>query len=125
EDQGRRAGYARYVLALAGRENVPVAAGADVRLGRSRLWGGFPPEERYWPEPVQPAPGPLDAALDLLKQSIEQGAIVVGIGPFTNLALLEQREPGILRRATLYLMGGSIKPAPPGFPAWDYTMDYN
>jgi purine nucleosidase len=125
EDRGRRAGYARYVLALAGRNGVPVAAGADVRDGCFRLEAGLPPEERYWPEPVPPAPGPVEAALDLLKHSIERGAIVVGIGPFTNLSLLERRYPGILGRATLCLMGGSINPAPPTFPAWDYRMDYN
>ncbi|MBI4499195.1 MAG: nucleoside hydrolase [Chloroflexi bacterium] len=126
EHQGKRAGYARYALALAGRNEVPVAAGAEVGLGCFRLQDyGFPPEERYWPEPVTPAPGPLEAALDLLKQSIELGAIVVAIGPFTNLVLLERRSPGVLRHATLCLMGGSITPAPPGFPAWDYEMDFN
>ena len=30
ENGGRRAGYARYALGLAGRSDVPVAAGADV-----------------------------------------------------------------------------------------------
>lgn len=125
EDQGKRAGYARHVLALAGRHDLPVAAGADVRLGYCRLAAGLPPEARYWPEPVRPAPGPIEVALDLLKQSIEQGATIVGIGPFTNLSLLERRHPGILRHATLCLMGGSIRPAPPTFPAWDHTMDYN
>jgi inosine-uridine nucleoside N-ribohydrolase len=125
EDQGKRAGYARYALAVAQRPEVPVAAGADLRLGYCQLPAGLPTEERYWPEPVPPAPGPLDAALDLLEQSIEQGALVVAIGPFTNLALLERRSPGTLRRATLYLMGGSIVPAPSTVPAWDYKMDYN
>lgn len=125
EDAGERAGYARYALALAERNEVPVAAGADVRLGCFRLEAGLPPEERYWPEPVRPSPGPIEAALELLKRSIERGAIIVGIGPFTNLSLLERRYPGILRHATLCLMGGSINPAPPTFPAWDYQMDYN
>ncbi len=126
EDQGKRAGYTRYAMALAGRREVPVAAGADVRLGCYRLREyALPLEERYWPERVAPAPGPLDAALDLLQQSLERGAILVGVGPFTNLSLLERRSPGVLRHATLYLMGGSITPAPPGFPAWDYEMDFN
>lgn len=126
EDHGKRAGYARYALAQAGRSEVPVAAGADVGLGSFRLREyGFPSEERYWPDPVLPAPGPLEAALDLLQHSIEQDAIVVAIGPFTNLSLLERRSPGVLRHATLCLMGGSITPAPPGFPAWDYKMDFN
>jgi purine nucleosidase len=125
EDHGKRAGYARHVLGLAERIDIPVAAGAELRLGYCRLPAGLPPEESYWPEPVPPAPGPIQAALDLLKESIERGAIIVGIGPFTNLSLLERREPGILRRATLCLMGGSIHPVPSTFPAWDYQMDYN
>jgi inosine-uridine nucleoside N-ribohydrolase len=45
-------------------------------------------------------------ALLLLERSIEQGATVAAIGPFTNLALLEQRSPGILRDTHLFLMGG-------------------
>ena len=125
EDEGRRAGFVRRTLEVAGRSEVPVAAGADLRLGRFKLPAELPAEARYWPTPVPAAPGPLDAALDLLKQSIEQQALVVGIGPFTNLALLEERQPGILRRARLYLMGGKVHPAPAGFPDWPPEMDYN
>jgi inosine-uridine nucleoside N-ribohydrolase len=45
DDQGKRAGYGRYALALAGRENIPVAAGADVSLGCYGRWQpGFPDE---------------------------------------------------------------------------------
>lgn len=125
ENEGRRAGYARYVLDLAGRAQVPVAAGAKASHPRFRAPYGLPPELRYWPEPIQPRPGPIDAALDLIEQSVGQGATVIGIGPFTNLALAEERSPGLLARATLCLMGGHVRPVPPGFPAWDSTMDFN
>jgi inosine-uridine nucleoside N-ribohydrolase len=125
EDEGRRAGFVRRALELAGRSEVPVAAGADLRLGRFKLPADLPSEARYWPTPVTPAPGPLGAALDLLQRSIDQQAVVVGIGPFTNLALLEQREPGILQRTRLYLMGGKVHPAPAGYPDWPPEMDYN
>ncbi len=125
EDEGRRAGFARRALEVAGRADVPVAAGADLRLGRFKLPAFLPVEARYWPSAVPPLPGPLDAALDLLKQSIDQQAVVVGIGPFTNLALLEERYPGILGQTRLYLMGGKIYPAPSGFPDWPPEMDYN
>jgi purine nucleosidase len=125
EDNGKRVGYAGYALALAERGEVPVAAGADLGLGCFKLEAGLPPEERYWPEPVGPSPGPIEAALDLLKQSVEQKAIIIGIGPFTNLSLLERSYPGILRHAKLYLMGGQIRPAPATFPAWSQEMDYN
>ena len=125
EHAGKRAGYARYALALAGRTDVPVRAGADAGLDGFMLPTGLPPEDRYWPDPVPPAPGPVEAALDLLEHSIRSGATIVAIGPFTNLSLLERRRPGALRDAHLFLMGGHILSTRPGLPAWTYETDYN
>src|SRR6185437_4266293 len=125
EDQGRRAGYVRYVLRLAGREEIAIAAGADVSLGCYRVRPGLPDEAAYWPEPIPPAPPSLDQALSLLKESIEQGAIIVAIGPYTNLALLEKRSPGLLRHARLTLMGGYVFPPREGFPPWGNDTDWN
>lgn len=125
EHQGKRAGYTRYALALADREDIPVAAGADVSLDCYRSWQGLPDEDAYWPEPIPPIPTSLDEALSLLKNSIEQGAIIAAIGPLTNLALLEKRSPGILRKARLYIMGGYVFPPREGFPAWGNDMDWN
>jgi inosine-uridine nucleoside N-ribohydrolase len=125
DDQGRRAGYTRYALRLAGREDIAVAAGADVSLDCYRVRPGLPDENVYWPEPVPPAPTPLEQALSLLECSIEQGAIIVAIGAYTNLALLEKRAPGTLRRAKLYLMGGYVFPPREGFPPWGNDMDWN
>jgi inosine-uridine nucleoside N-ribohydrolase len=79
----------------------------------------------YWPEPILPAPTPLDQALSLLEHSIEQGAIIAAIGAYTNLALLEKRSPGILNRAKLFLMGGYVFPPREGFPPWGNNMDWN
>ncbi|HEX5166880.1 MAG TPA: nucleoside hydrolase [Thermomicrobiales bacterium] len=125
DEDGRRAGYARYVLGLAGRGEIPVAAGADVASGSFRWRPTYPPEDAFWPEPVVPAPGPLDAALELLRQSIDAGAIVIGIGPYTNLALLDRRSPGILRQTDLYLVGGFIYPPRPTRSHWGNDVDYN
>lgn len=125
DDQGKRAGYVRYALGLAGREDIAVAAGADVSLGCYRSRPGFPEEDVYWPEPIPPAPTSLDQALSLLERSIEQDAIIAAIGPYTNLALLEKRSPGILRCARLYLMGGYVFPPREGFPPWGNDMDWN
>lgn len=123
--QGRRAGYARYVLDLMERDDIPCAAGADVAGGYYRYELGYPPDEENWPEPIAPRPGPPEQDIELLKRSIEQGAIIVGIGPLTNLMLLEQAYPGLLRQADLYLMGGYVFDVPAGYPLWNREDDYN
>jgi inosine-uridine nucleoside N-ribohydrolase len=125
EAGGRRAGYVGYALRRAGRGDIPVAAGADVADGHYRYRPGYPPEPEFWPEPVAPAPGPPEAALTLLKRSIEQGAAIVGIGPCTNLALLDRRYPGLLRQTSVYLVGGYVAPPRPSRAPWGNDMDYN
>jgi purine nucleosidase len=126
EANGRRAGYVRYILGLGERNNIPVAAGADVSQGFYRYAElGYPEEERYWPEQIGPLPNALDDAIHLLKQSVEQGATIIAIGPFTNLFLLNLQYPGILMGANLFLMGGYIYPVRPGFPNWGNEMDWN
>ncbi len=125
DEAGRRAAYARYALDLVGRSDIPVFAGADVALGVYRERLTYPDETQYWPQAVERRPAPHDLALDALARSIEAGATVVAIGPFTNLALLERRAPGIVRSANLVLMGGSVFPIRKGYPAWGNEWDYN
>ncbi len=125
DEGGRRAGYVHHVLQLAGRHEIPVAAGADFASGRYRWRPTYPPEDAFWPDPVAPAPGPLDAALSLLQQSIEAGALVIGIGPCTNLALLDEREPGALCEASVTLVGGYVQPPRPTRSRWGNDTDYN
>jgi purine nucleosidase len=125
DDAGRRAGYVRYVLDLMKRTTIPIAAGADVASGYYRYALEYPPAEANWPEPIPPQPGSPDQALALLKSSIEQGAIIVGIGPWTNFMLLEQAYPGMLKRANLFLMGGYVFDIPSGYPQWRKEDDYN
>ena len=125
DEGGRRCGYVKYALALAGRSDVPVAAGADVSLGCFRDRPGYPNDADYWPEPVAPSPNPLDDAFDLLTRSIESGATVVGVGPYTNLAWLDRARPGLLAATPLYLMGFHVHPVPAGFPRWEIDTDYN
>ena len=126
EANGRRAGYVRHALDLENKENIPVAAGADVSQGYYRYPEfGYPDEERYWSQKIIPRPNPLEDALHLLKQSIDQNAIIIAIGPFTNLYLLDLKFPGILQRANLFLMGGYVYPIRAGFPGWGNDMDWN
>ena len=60
------------------------------------------------------------ASVALLAASVQAGATLVGIGPATNLARLEERSPGSLRTARVVLMGGW--PMPPAGPGTDHNV---
>ena len=119
---GRRAGMTAWALRLAGQAGVPVVAGAEGTLSEPMAPFDFPD---YWPEPVRPRPAPPGAALDLLAASAEAGAVLVAVGPYTNLALVEAARPGLLGRSRVVLMGGHVPAAPPGFPSLGPDDDFN
>lgn len=125
EIRGRRAGQVKYVLDLEGRSGVPVAAGAEISQGFYPYELGLPPEERYWTNSIAPLPTASERAVELLKNSIEQGAIIIGLGPLSNLYLLETKYSGILRDARLFLMGGYAYPPREGYPQWGDEDDFN
>ncbi len=125
DDKGKRTGYTRYALNAAGRNDIPVAAGADVSGGFYRYELGLPQESKYWPEPVPPSPNPPEKAIELLKKSVEQGATIIGIGPYTNLHLLDAQYPGILKNTELFLMGGYVYPPRTGYPQREMNSDFN
>jgi purine nucleosidase len=119
---GMRAAMVEYTLDLCGRNDVPVVAGAEGSLG------GYADPYRlpdYWPEPIDPRPARPGEALDLLAASVERGAGIVAIGPYTNLALLEAARPGVLRSVPVTVMGGSVHSPGPGLPPWGWDQDYN
>ena len=119
---GIRAGMTAYALGLAGRDDVPVAAGAEGSLGGYFIPLEFPD---VWPDPIEPAPSPPGAAIELLEANVAAGATVVAIGPFTNLAMFEAARPGALAEIPLVLMGGWITPPLPGYPAWVSEQEVN
>jgi purine nucleosidase len=122
--RGGRAAFVRHALRLAGREDVPVASGAFGFVGGFEHEPGVQ-DERYWPglEAVQAtAPG---AALDLLLESAAAGAMVVAIGPYTNLAVAEAMRPGVLGATEVVVMGGNTRMAATGLPQWAANWDYN
>lgn len=122
---GMRAGLTSFALRLAGRADIPLKAGAEGSIAGFRGPAGLPEQSKYWPEPIEPLPSRPGEALDLLLASVDQGATVVAIGPWTNLAMLEAARPGSLRRANVVVMGGHIRPVRSGFPEWVHDMDYN
>jgi pyrimidine-specific ribonucleoside hydrolase len=105
------------VLHLAGRSDVPVAAGAAESLvhpqperaghvhGRSGLGGVELP-----PSPAAVDPRPAVVALAELLLASEEPVTVAAIGPWTNVALLLATHPDAAARiGRLVLMGGSAR----------------
>jgi purine nucleosidase len=119
---GRRAGYVGHCLSLAGRDDIPLEAGAEVSLTTGLR---ADPVAVYWPVDVAPRRCRAGAALDLLRTSIARDAAVVAIGPYTNLAELELEEPGRLREVSVIVMGGWVDPPAPGLPRWGPERDWN
>lgn len=122
---GQRAGCANRVLQLAGRRDIPLAAGAEASLTTGRRFPSTWDDDRYWPDPVVPLPSPPGAALDLLADSIDQDATIVAIGAYTNLALLSTARPGMLAGVDVVAMGGWLAPPRTGLPQWGPEMDWN
>ncbi|HUJ91816.1 MAG TPA: nucleoside hydrolase, partial [Gaiellaceae bacterium] len=100
------------VLELAGRTDVPVAAGADRPLERRLRTAAHVHGESGLDGPDLPEPTtqPLDVhAVDLLAELIEPGVVLVPTGPLTNVALLLQGHPGVRDRLDrIVWMGGAI-----------------
>jgi purine nucleosidase len=119
---GVRAACARHCLSLVGRD-IPVVAGAESSMTTGRRSDPFT-DERYWPA-LDPRPSPAGAALELLRSSIDTGATVIAIGPYTNLAKLEQLWPGALGQAQIVVMGGWTEPPADGLPPWGAERDWN
>lgn len=104
------------VLTLAGRADVPVAAGAPRPLVRSQphraayVHGDDGVRGADLPEPA--APADPRHAVDLMAGTIAASAepvTLVAIGPLTNVALLYARHPDVAARLDrLVVMGGSI-----------------
>ncbi|MGH3049080.1 MAG: nucleoside hydrolase [Gaiellaceae bacterium] len=100
------------VLEVAGRTEIPVAAGADAPLRRALRTAAHVHGESGLDGPVLPEPSarPVDAhAADFLAELIEPGVVLVPTGPLTNVALLLERHPDVRERLeTIVWMGGSI-----------------
>jgi purine nucleosidase len=119
---GRRAGFTEYALGIAGRDDVPVCAGAAGSLAGLFAPLAFPD---YWPEDIRPSPSSPGEATEVLEASAESGATIVAVGPFTNLALLEAARPGLLASTDVVVMGGHVTTPRDGLPQWSVHDDFN
>ena len=100
------------VLDLAGRDDIPVAAGAGRPLERDLRTAASVHGETGMDGPalVPPSRDPLaEHAVDLLAERIEPGMVLVPTGPLTNVALLVERHPeAVARLERVVWMGGAI-----------------
>jgi inosine-uridine nucleoside N-ribohydrolase len=100
------------MLELAGRTDVPVAAGADAPLRRPlRVAANVHGESGLdGPDLPEPTTRPVDAhAADFLAGLLEPGVVLVPTGPLTNVALLLERHPDVKERLDrIVWMGGAI-----------------
>jgi pyrimidine-specific ribonucleoside hydrolase len=100
------------VLELAGRTEIPVAAGADAPLRRTlRTAANVHGESGLdGPELPEPTTAVVDGpATELLDRLLEPGVVLVPTGPLTNVALLLERHPDVRERLErIVWMGGAI-----------------
>jgi len=100
------------VLELAGRADIPVAAGADRPLVRELRTAAHVHGETGLDGPDLPEPTtkPVDAhAVDLLADLLEPGVVLVPTGPLTNVASLLESRPDFRKRLErIVWMGGAI-----------------
>lgn len=99
------------VLEVAGRTDVPVAAGADAPLRRPLRTAAHVHGESGLDGPAigEPSAQPVGAhAVELLAEAIEPGLVLVPTAPLTNVALLLERHPDVRDRLDeIVWMGGA------------------
>ena len=114
---GERARFARYLLDLVGRTDVQVVAGSD--LGNSRMWvidGLCPAEVPRQGTDVVGAVSELCTATD--------GRIRwVGMGPLSNLAMLQTQQPELVSQLVVTQMGGAINYRDPTRAEHNFRVD--
>jgi len=99
-------------LELAGRSEIPVAAGADAPLRRVLRTAAHVHGESGLdgPELSEPSTRPVRVhAADFLAEVIEPGVVLVPTAPLTNVALMLERHPDVRDRLErIVWMGGAI-----------------
>src|SRR5690348_5317532 len=99
-------------LEIAGRPDIPVAAGADAPLQRELRTAAHVHGETGLDGPELPDPSAepvAENAADFLAELIEPGVVLVPTAPLTNIALLFERHPEVRERVErIVWMGGAI-----------------
>jgi purine nucleosidase len=103
------------ILSFLGRHDIPVYGGAGRPLVREAIYATDVHGPEGMGEALLPDPGTLPAGdgIEFLVEAISahpDEITLIATGPLTNLALAEERSPGILGRLNrLIVMGGAIE----------------
>lgn len=126
DDKGLRAGAVKQVLAHAGRDDIPLCAGARTGLTTNEKPGI---REDFWPDVIPfPASEP-GQSIGTLERSMWMRSALALIGPYTNGAMFERVRAGLFLKRRVVHMGGFIEAPAPGFPPWteadDFTVQFD
>ncbi|PXX71333.1 inosine-uridine nucleoside N-ribohydrolase [Nocardia tenerifensis] len=117
ENGGGRARFARHLLDLHGRHDVPVVAGADLGNTRYYVVDGLTPDD----VPAQPT-DVLDAVRTVCA-STDRHVRWVGMGPLTNLSAVLREAPELVDRLVVTQMGGAINYRDPARAEHNFRLD--
>jgi hypothetical protein len=114
---GQRARFARHLLDLLGRRDVPVVAGAD--LGNSRFFC----VDGLISEHVPDQPSDLEEAVETVSAAASLPVRWVGMDPMSNLARLADTRPDLLARMEVTQMGGALRYRDPTRAEHNFRLD--
>ncbi|MGY2011942.1 nucleoside hydrolase [Nocardia gipuzkoensis] len=117
ENHGQRARFARHLLDLHGRHDVPVVAGADLGSTRYYVIDGLTPDH------IAAQPTNVVEAVTKVCASTERPVRWVGMGPLSNLAHILHTAPEITHQLVITQMGGAINYRDPDRAEHNFRLD--
>lgn len=116
EHAGQRARFARQLLDLLGRDDVPVVSGID--LGNRFAWAA----EGIVPDYVPTQPTDVAGAFSQVLDRYEGQIGWVGLGPLSNLAALLETDPAACARLVVTQQEAALRIIPEG-PGQNIALD--
>ncbi|WP_280426433.1 nucleoside hydrolase [Nocardia carnea] len=117
EIRGRRARFARHLLDLHGRTDVPVVSGAD--LGNTRYWAA----RRLTPAGIPTQSTDIHAAVHAVCTRTQTPVRWVGMGPLSNLSSVLETAPELGERLAITQMGGILDNPSPHRTEHNFRLD--
>ncbi|MEU8227008.1 nucleoside hydrolase [Kribbella sp. NPDC048915] len=114
---GERARFARHLLDLVGRPDVRVVAGSD--LGNSRMWV----VDGLCPSDIPQQAGDVVSAVGDVCAATDGPVRWVGMGPLSNLSVVQENRPELLPRFAVTQMGGAINYRDPTRAEHNFRVD--